>query len=108
LSFIVNFVQGYLLSRALHLDIGFFDVTCLLAIANFLGLLPISVSGIGVRELFFSRIFPAIGLLEGQGVSFGLLVFGVIYLSIAIFGFISWQIAPPPAPVANEDAQGQG
>lgn len=101
-TFLVNYVQGYLLAHALHLDLTFFDVTCLLAIASLLGLLPISMSGIGVREFFFARIFPALGYSEGQGVSFGLMVFAVIYLSITALGFISWQIAPPPPARRDE------
>jgi hypothetical protein len=96
LTFVVTYLQGYLLARALHLGVSFFDATCLLAIANLLGLLPISISGIGVRELFFSRIFPALGLAESAGVTFGLLVFGVIYVAIAAIGFVGWQLAPPP------------
>lgn len=96
-TFFISYVQGFLICRALHLDISFFDATCLLAIANLLGLLPISVSGIGVRELFFSRIFPALGYPESAGVSFGLAVFAVIYLAIAAIGLVSWQLSPPPS-----------
>jgi uncharacterized protein (TIRG00374 family) len=95
-AFVVSYLQGYLLARALHLDLGFVDATCLLAIANLLGLLPISISGMGVRELFFAKVFPLLGLAAASGVTFGLLVFGVIYLGLAAFGFVSWQFAPPP------------
>ncbi|KYF76438.1 hypothetical protein BE11_11705 [Sorangium cellulosum] len=101
-TFVVNFVQGYLIARALGVPLSLFDVTCLLAIANLLGLLPISIAGVGVREFFFALVFPSLGFSAEHGVSFGLLVFAVIYLVVVALGFVSWQIAPPPtAPEAS-------
>jgi hypothetical protein len=97
LAFLVNYLQGWIIGRAMGIDLSLLDATCLLAIASMLGLLPISVSGVGVRELFFSLVFPLLGLSSGAGVSFGLLVFAVIYVVNIAAGFVSWQLAPPPA-----------
>ncbi|WP_437711448.1 lysylphosphatidylglycerol synthase transmembrane domain-containing protein [Sorangium sp. So ce448] len=99
-TFVVNFAQGYLIARALGVPLSLFDVTCLLAIANLLGLLPISIAGVGVREFFFSLVFPSLGFTAEHGVSFGLLVFAVIYLIVVAVGFVSWQLAPPPTSPA--------
>jgi uncharacterized protein (TIRG00374 family) len=108
LTFAVNYLQGFLIARAIGLPMTFFDATCLLAIASLLGLLPISVSGVGVRELFFSLAFPMLGFSAGAGVTFGLLVFFVIYLVIVAVGFVSWQLAPPPsAPPLGLDEDGK-
>ncbi|EYF02108.1 lysylphosphatidylglycerol synthase transmembrane domain-containing protein [Chondromyces apiculatus] len=96
LAFVVNYVQGWIIGQAMGIDLGLTDATCLLAIASLLGLLPISVSGVGVRELFFSLVFPLLGRSPGAGVSFGLLVFAVIYVVNIAAGFVSWQLAPPP------------
>jgi hypothetical protein len=41
-----------LVAHAMGLPMSFYDATCLLAIASLLGLLPISVSGVGVRATF--------------------------------------------------------
>jgi len=96
-TFVINYAQGWLIARAVGLPMSFVDATCLLAIASLLGLLPISVSGVGVRELFFALAFPLLGFSADAGVGFGLLVFFVIYLVIVLVGFVSWQIAPPPS-----------
>lgn len=96
LAFMVNYGQGWLLGRALGLGLSFFDVMCMLAVTSLLSLLPISVSGVGVRELFLALVFPALGLTADQGVAFGLLVFIVIYLVVTLGGFVAWQFAPPP------------
>lgn len=101
LAFGVNYAQGYLVAGALHLDISLFDVVCLLAVASLLGLLPISVSGVGVRELFFSLVFPLLGLPKDAGVVYGLGVFFVIYLASVAMGFVSWHVAPPPVSAGD-------
>ncbi|MDI1482058.1 lysylphosphatidylglycerol synthase transmembrane domain-containing protein [Polyangium sp. y55x31] len=96
LAFGVNYVQGYLIAQSLHFDLAFYDVVCLLAVASLLGLLPISVSGLGVREFFFSVVFPALGLPGDAGLIYGLVVFLVIYVGVAAMGFVGWYLAPPP------------
>lgn len=104
LAFLVNYVQGFIIGRALGIDLSFFDAMCLLAIASLLGLLPVSVSGVGVRELLFSLVFPLLGFSPEVGVSFGLLVFFVIYVANIVIGFVSWQLDPPPT--TDEAAHG--
>ena len=80
-----------------------FDVASLLATTSLLGLMPISVSGVGVRELFLALVFPALGLLAAQGVAFGLLVFLCNYIAIVLAGFIAWQVSPPPFEAGRVD-----
>jgi hypothetical protein len=96
-AFGVNYAQGWLLARALHLAISFTDMVCLMAIASLLGLIPISVSGVGVREVFFALVFPVLGYGVEAGVALGLLIFAVMYLAPIAAGFVSWQVAPPPS-----------
>lgn len=96
-AFLVNYAQGWLLARALHLDISYFDMLCLMAIASLLGLIPISVSGVGVREVLFALVFPALGYGAEAGVGLGLLIFAAMYLAPIAAGFVSWQMEPPPS-----------
>ncbi|MBT3396823.1 MAG: flippase-like domain-containing protein, partial [Alphaproteobacteria bacterium] len=105
-AFMINYTQGWLIGHALGLDLAFFDVMCMLAITSLLGLLPVSISGVGVRELFLALVFPTLGLLPQQGVAFGLVVFVVIYLCMVVAGFFFWQIAPPP--IFQDDGSGDG
>ena len=95
-SFAVNYVQGWLVAGALGIELSYADVASLLATTSLLGLIPISVSGVGVRELFLALVFPALGLLAAQGVAFGLMMFLCNHLAIVFAGFVAWQIAPPP------------
>ena len=98
-AFALNYAQGWLLSRAIGIDLSYVDVAALLSATSLLGLMPISISGIGVRELFLALVFPALGLQPAQGVAFGLLVFACINLATVLIGFVAWQLSPPPLEV---------
>jgi glycosyltransferase 2 family protein len=104
-TFLVTYTQGWLIGRALGFSISFVDASCFLAVANLLSLLPITISGIGVREVYFSRLFPWLGHTKAAGITFGLLVFLVTNLVFVALGFIVWQIAPPPVPGTPEPAK---
>jgi uncharacterized membrane protein YbhN (UPF0104 family) len=67
-AFLINYLQAWLVAIALGLTLSFADVIAVVSLGSLLGLLPISISGVGVRETFFALVFP---------VAFGLGVFGV-------------------------------
>lgn len=95
-AFATTYLQGWLAARAMGLDLSLYECTCLIAVQSFMGLLPISVSGVGVREAFYAAIFPALGFTAEQGTAFGLLVFFVVYVAMVGVGAVAWQIRPPP------------
>jgi glycosyltransferase 2 family protein len=96
LAFGIQYTQGYMASAAMGLDLSLLDVTFMLAITSLLSLLPISMSGVGVREAFLAMVFPTLGLAASQGVAFGLVMFAVVYLATMAAGFVAWQLVPPP------------
>jgi len=95
LAFLTNYVQAWLVAKALGIDLTFIDVAALLAISSLLSLLPISISGVGVRESFFALIFPALGLAGTLGIALGLGVFAIIYVPALLVGFFAWLAWPP-------------
>lgn len=95
-AFCTSYGQGWLIGRSLGLPLSFVDVIGLVAISTLLSLLPISISGVGVREAFYAAAFPALAIAPGRGVAFGLGVFVVLYLPLVLAGFVAWQVAPPP------------
>ena len=96
LALILHYVQAYTVALALDLRLSLVDVVCMLAISGVLGAVPITIAGLGVRELFFALAFPQIGSSAEAGVIFGLGVFLVVHVPATALGFVSWQIAPPP------------
>jgi len=103
-AFGINYLQGYLIAHALGLPMGVLDVIGLMSVASLLGLLPISVSGVGVRELFFSLAFPALALSPDSGVTFGLMVLVVLHMALMLAGFVSFQISPPPTAKPSDSS----
>jgi uncharacterized protein (TIRG00374 family) len=95
LAFLTNYVQAWLVANALGIDLSFIDVSALVAISSLLSLLPISISGVGVRESFFALVFPAFGLAATLGIAFGLGFFAVVYVPTLVLGFIAWLAWPP-------------
>lgn len=100
-AFATNYAQGWLVAQASGIDLSFLDVASLLAATSLLGLMPISISGVGVRELFLALVFPALGLPPAQGVAFGLLVFLCTNFAVILVGVTAWQLAPPPFDVSE-------
>jgi len=96
LALLLHYALAYTVALALDLQLSFVEVMCLLAISGVLGAVPITVAGLGVRELFFALAFPQLGSSAEAGVIFGLGVFLVGHLPATALGFVSWQIAPPP------------
>jgi hypothetical protein len=61
--------------------------------AIFVGLIPISISGIGTRDFVLIMIFSRVGLTEEQAVTFSLTFIGV-YIIIGLAGLVCWLSAP--------------
>lgn len=96
LALLLYYAQAYTVALALDLGLSFVDVVCLLAISGVLTAVPITIGGLGVRELFFALAFPSLGSSAGAGVIFGLGVFLVVHVPATVLGLVSWQLAPPP------------
>lgn len=96
LALLLYYAQAYTVALALDLPLSFVQVMFLLAISGVLGAVPITIAGLGVRELFFALAFPQLGSSAEAGVIFGLGIFLVVHVPATILGFISWQVAPPP------------
>lgn len=103
--FLLNYAQGWLLARSLGLNISFFEVMCMLAVSSLLGLIPVSVAGVGVREAFLALVFPTLGLLPTEGVAFGMSILVAQYLAIMLAGFVAWQLSPPPTGAVRGGAE---
>lgn len=101
-AFLGFYMQGYLIGKSLGLTLTLYDTICFMSLTGLLSQVPISISGLGVRELFLALVFPTLGMSGTEGVAFGLSEFAVIHLTQVAAGFVSWQFAPPP--VAPEPA----
>ncbi len=70
-------LMGYCVLRAMHLQPDFIPFFAMIAMVNMLIALPVSISGLGVRETLFIMFFALLGLDKEQAVAFSLTYFGL-------------------------------
>jgi len=102
-SFVVFFVQCYLIAVAIHLPVDFSNATFASALGSLASLPPISISGLGTREVAIVAYLGQHGIRAEAALSFSLLQFVVFYLSGAVFGAAAWWLKPLPR-VTHENA----
>jgi hypothetical protein len=70
-------VMGYCIARAMNLPCDLVAFCAIMAIINMLIALPVSVSGLGVRETLFKQFLPLIGIAPDKALTFSLTYFAL-------------------------------
>ncbi|GAB4483807.1 MAG: hypothetical protein OHK0031_07440 [Anaerolineales bacterium] len=72
-SNLIPMAATWVLARALGVEIGYWQVVGVQTVTYFLSLLPISVNGLGVREVAYTTLYAALGASLEQASSLALL-----------------------------------
>jgi len=95
LSLLIFFTQCYLLVIAMDLvSMDFTTITVFMAISRLIGLLPISISGLGTRDAMLIYLFSLIGLKPELAVGYSFLIFTTIFVFNGMMGAVAWFIKP--------------
>lgn len=86
---IIGFFSVYLLARGLTIPVDFLSIVLFLPIIIILTLLPVSISGLGVREGAFVFFFGAIGVEAQQALALSLLWF-LSVVAAGVWGLIAY------------------
>lgn len=86
ISWIPPFVYGYLLALSIGIDTGILFFVLVIPVLSLLDLLPISISGIGTRDVALIFLFGLKGISPEQAVAFSLLYLFMSYWLIALIG----------------------
>ncbi|WAC05027.1 MAG: lysylphosphatidylglycerol synthase transmembrane domain-containing protein [Methanoregula sp.] len=86
ISWIPPFIYGYLLALSIGIDAGIFFFILVIPIISLLDLLPISISGIGTRDVALIFLFGLKSISPEQAVAFSLLYLFMSYWLIALIG----------------------
>ena len=70
----------YIVSLSISIQIPFFTLTWIVAVVGILRSLPISISGIGVREGGYVFLLGSYGVSPSQALSFSLIIFGINFI----------------------------
>lgn len=90
-SWILFFLQNFLFSFSFGFNLNFFQIAFVTSIAGLVTLIPISVSGLGTRDLTLIYLFSHLGLEKEKALIFS----GCMFFTVIIYGLISfvpWEI----------------
>lgn len=88
----INMVRFYLLLMSLGLSLPIVSFVFGVPLANLLGLLPITIFGVGTRDAVLALVFHQAGGTTEDAVAFSLMILGVAYALNFVWGFVAWQL----------------
>jgi len=94
LSFVSNvsyFISCYLLSQSTGIEAGFLWVTGAVAVSGLLNMLPVTIMGLGTRELVFLYVFKSIAD-QNSILAFSFMMFLVAQIGGGLVSLIAGQI----------------
>jgi uncharacterized protein (TIRG00374 family) len=94
LSWLVIVFQCSLISMAISLRIDYAFLLSVIPVVTLLDALPVSVSGLGTRELALIFFLGIISIPMGAAVAFSILIFLLNYMLLVPFGLILWMVRP--------------
>lgn len=86
-SYIIFFLQTYLITMGMNLQIDFLTVVFIMAISNTISLLPISISGIGTRDLILIYFLAPFGVGKEHAVLFSTIILLIFFVGCSLIGF---------------------
>jgi uncharacterized protein (TIRG00374 family) len=98
LSWIPPFIYGWLLALSIGIDPGVLFFVLVIPVLSLLDLLPISISGIGTRDVALIFLFSLKGIAPEQAVAFSLLYLFMSYWLIALIGAVVYFRYPVTLP----------
>ena len=93
-SFLVGTWQCVLLASALGISLPPWYLAFVLAIVGLVGMIPVSVAGVGTREAAMVILLSPRGVNAEVAIAFSALFFLVFYIGIGAFGALAWWIKP--------------
>lgn len=92
-GWLIYFSGIHLFSRAIGLDLPFYQVIFFFVLSSIAAFIPASIAGIGTRDVTLLYFFPLLGYTKEAAISFSLIILFIYFLT-ALFGLIAWLIKP--------------
>jgi uncharacterized protein (TIRG00374 family) len=91
-AYLFLFLSTWFIALSMELPTGFFTVAVMIATVNALSFLPITIGGLGVREITLIYFFGFLNLSPESAIAFSTLFFCTFYIAGGLFGFICYHI----------------
>ncbi len=93
LVWIIYFIQVFFLAKSLGIDISFAYLAICSCIAGLVILIPVSISGVGTRDITFILLFSLLGIEKEFAVAISMLILSMSIV-MAIIGLACWLKKP--------------
>jgi len=90
---IISFIYAYLLALSLGINISFLNLVACFSIATLAALIPISIYGIGIRDISLITLFSYIGLSNESAIAFSAIIL-ITYIISGLICAFAWFIRP--------------
>ena len=90
---IISFINAYLLALSLGINISFLNLVACFSIATLVALIPISIYGIGVRDISLITLFSYIGLSNESAIAFSTILL-ITYIISGLICAPAWFMRP--------------
>jgi uncharacterized protein (TIRG00374 family) len=94
IAYLVFYSQCYLGALALELPVTYLYTAYCVSLASLLALLPVSISGLGVREATFIALLSPLAIAAETAVTYSLLILFVFNIFGGALGALAWMMKP--------------
>lgn len=106
IAYALFYGQGFLLARAVGITLDFVHVMFAVALGSLVTLIPISISGLGTRELAIITYMESLDVQPAHALGFSLLIFFVFQIAGGTIGALAWWLYPVPIRTQNSSSEG--
>lgn len=92
-SWMVGYFQIYLLALSLGIGVSFIQIAIFISVIGVISLLPISMSGIGVRDASLVFFFSRIGRSREEAIALSCLILSMMF-SWSLISLAAWLVKP--------------
>lgn len=102
-GWLLSVLQGYLVAKALHLDVHFLFLLGVIPLVTLISVIPVTISGLGIREGSYIVLLGTLSIASSAAVAFSLLLAFVASWLPALLGAMLWTAMPvTPNQAKNE------
>lgn len=95
LAYSIFFIQCHICALSVGINMAFMDLVLLMSATNLVLLAPVTISGVGVREIFLVATMASLGVSGPDALAFSLIIFIVLNLGNGLIGAFCWWVDPP-------------
>jgi uncharacterized protein (TIRG00374 family) len=97
----LHFLQMYIVARALGIIVRYWEIALCLSLVSLFTMIPISFSGLGIREVSIMFLLARLGFKEEIALVYGITVELVLLVNL-LFSFLVWEVRPIGSRTSRE------